>query len=83
MPVSEGDIKGTCCSYLKVDQCEYIYERALRQAKLAGITPFCVTIDRDSEAELRDLYGEVGYTIIDDVLTLPERMPAIYRRLTT
>jgi nitric oxide reductase NorD protein len=56
---------------------------ALREARAAGITPFCVTIDRDSEAELRDLYGEVGYTIIDDVLSLPERMPAIYRRLTT
>ncbi|HVG39117.1 MAG TPA: VWA domain-containing protein, partial [Pyrinomonadaceae bacterium] len=56
---------------------------ALRRAKLSGITPFCITIDRDSEAELRDLYGEVGYTIIDDVLTLPERMPAIYRRLTS
>jgi nitric oxide reductase NorD protein len=56
---------------------------ALRQARLDGITPFCITIDRDSEAELRDLYGEVGYTIIDDVLTLPERLPAIYRRLTT
>ena len=39
--------------------------------------------DRDSEAELRDLYGEVGYTIIDDVLSLPERMPNIYRRLTS
>jgi hypothetical protein len=56
---------------------------ALRQARVQGITPFCITIDRDSEAELRDLYGEVGYTIIDDVLNLPERMPAIYRRLTT
>ncbi len=56
---------------------------ALRQARLAGITPFCITIDPDSEMELRDLYGEVGYTIIDDVLSLPERMPAIYRRLTT
>jgi hypothetical protein len=56
---------------------------ALRQAKNAGITPFCITIDRESEAELRDLYGEIGYTIIDDVLSLPERMPGIYRRLTT
>jgi len=56
---------------------------ALRQARLQGITPFCITIDRDSEVELKDLYGEVGYTIIDDVLSLPERMPAIYRRLTT
>jgi hypothetical protein len=56
---------------------------ALKDARLDGITPFCITIDRDSETELRDLYGEVGYTIIDDVLSLPERMPAIYRRLTT
>jgi hypothetical protein len=56
---------------------------ALRQAKNEGITAFCITIDRESEAELRDLYGEVGYTIIDDVLSLPERLPGIYRRLTT
>jgi len=56
---------------------------ALRQAKIAGITPFCITIDRESESELRDLYGEIGYTIIDDVMTLPERLPGIYRRLTT
>jgi len=56
---------------------------ALRQAKNEGITPFCITIDRESESELRDLYGEVGYTIIDDILSLPERLPGIYRRLTT
>ena len=56
---------------------------ALRQAKNEGITPFCITIDRESEAELRDLYGEIGYTIIDDVLSVPERLPGIYRRLTT
>ncbi|QQS49171.1 MAG: VWA domain-containing protein [Acidobacteriota bacterium] len=56
---------------------------ALRQTKTQGITPFCITIDRESEAELKDLYGEVGYTIIDDVMSLPERLPGIYRRLTT
>lgn len=56
---------------------------ALRQSRLAGITPFCITIDRESEDQLRDMYGEVGYTIIDDVLSLPERLPGIYTRLTT
>ena len=56
---------------------------ALLEAKTHGITPFCVTVDRESEGELRDLYGDVGYTIIDDVLSLPERMPNIYRRLTS
>ncbi len=56
---------------------------ALTEAKMQGITPFCITIDRESESELKDLYGDVGYTIIDDVLSLPERMPNIYRRLTS
>jgi len=56
---------------------------ALVEAKMKGITPFCITIDRDSEAELKDLYGDVGYTIIDDIFSLPEKMPLIYRRLTT
>ena len=56
---------------------------ALTEAKTSGITPFCITIDRESESELKDLYGDVGYTIIDDVMTLPERMPNIYRRLTS
>jgi nitric oxide reductase NorD protein len=56
---------------------------ALTEAKISGITPFCITVDRESEAELKDLYGDVGYTIIDDVLSLPERMPNIYRRLTS
>lgn len=56
---------------------------ALHEARISGITPFCITIDRESEAELKDLYDDVGYTIIDDVLSLPERMPNIYRRLTS
>jgi nitric oxide reductase activation protein len=56
---------------------------ALTEAKMTGITPFCITVDRESESELRELYGDVGYTIIDDVLSLPERMPSIYRRLTS
>lgn len=56
---------------------------ALRQVRIQGITPFCITIDRESEDQLKDMYGEVGYTIIDDVLSLPERLPGIYSRLTT
>src|SRR6185369_15028191 len=56
---------------------------ALIEAKTHGVTPFCITVDRESESELKDLYGNIGYTIIDDVLSLPERMPSIYRRLTS
>jgi nitric oxide reductase NorD protein len=56
---------------------------ALRHAQTQGITAFCITIEREAEAELKELYGEVGFTVIDDVLSLPERLPGIYRRLTT
>ena len=42
---------------------------------------FCITIDRESEAELKDLYA-TSVIDLDDVLSLPERMPNIYRRLT-
>ena len=56
---------------------------ALTETKMSGVTPFCITVDRESESELKDLYGDVGYTIIDDVLSLPERMPNIYRGLTS
>ena len=58
-------------------------ERGEVEARRAAIRPFCITIDRESESELKDLYGDVGYTIIDDILSLPERMPNIYRRLTS
>jgi nitric oxide reductase activation protein len=44
---------------------------------------FCITIGRESESELRDLYGDVGYTIIDNVMSLPERMLWVCKRLTT
>lgn len=58
-------------------------KQALRDARQAGVTPFCITIERDADHELRELYGDVGYTVIDDVLSLPEKLPGIYRRLTT
>lgn len=58
-------------------------KQALRSARQAGITPFCITIERDADQELKELYGDVGYTVIDDVLSLPEKLPGIYRRLTS
>ena len=33
--------------------------------------------------KVKDRCSEAGYTIIDDMMSLPERLPGIYRRLTT
>ncbi|HXX76698.1 MAG TPA: VWA domain-containing protein [Nitrospiraceae bacterium] len=56
---------------------------ALREAKRQGIHPFCITIDRDADTYLKRMYGDVQFTVIDRVESLPLRLPRIYQRLTT
>jgi hypothetical protein len=58
-------------------------KRALREARMRGIHPYCITIDKEASRYVTEMYGEVSHTIIDQVATLPDRLPRIYRRLTT
>jgi len=67
-------------------QEEYALEdtkAALREAKAGGVHPFCITVDRDARGYLDRMYGDVCYLIIDRVESLPERLPRMYRTLTT
>jgi nitric oxide reductase NorD protein len=56
---------------------------ALREARREGIHPFCVTIDSEADRYVRRMYGDVEYTVIDRVESLPARLPRIYQRLAT
>jgi nitric oxide reductase NorD protein len=56
---------------------------ALREAKGKGVHVFCITVDDEASGYLGRMYGEVSYAIIDRVQSLPERLPRIYRKLTT
>ncbi len=56
---------------------------ALQEARAKGIHPFCVTVDHEESGYLARMYGDVSYMIIDRVQSLPERLPRIYRMLTT
>ncbi|MBI3995887.1 MAG: VWA domain-containing protein [Nitrospirae bacterium] len=56
---------------------------ALKEARMRGIHPYCITIDKEASRYVTEMYGEVGHTIIDRVSTLPDKLPRIYRRLTT
>jgi len=55
---------------------------ALREARMLGIEPFCITVDREANDYLRRMYGEVRFLIIDRASALPERLPKVYQRLT-
>lgn len=56
--------------------------RALQEARANGVHPFCITVDPGGADYLGRLYGETGFTVIDRVEALPQRLPRIYRRLT-
>jgi nitric oxide reductase NorD protein len=57
--------------------------RAIAEARLQGITLFCLTIDRHGSSYLPQMFGPHGYTVLWDIAQLPQRLPDIYRRITT
>jgi len=57
--------------------------RALFEAKRMGVHPFCITIDRDATDYIAHMVGPASYCYIEDVRTLPRKIPEVYRRLTT
>ena len=57
--------------------------QALIEAHRAGIKPFCITIDREARDYLPHMYGQVNWTLVDEIARLPLKVAEIYRRLTT
>ncbi|MDT3778438.1 VWA domain-containing protein [Nitrospira sp. MA-1] len=55
---------------------------ALREARLQGVHPFCITIDQAPTEYVKRMYGEIGYVVVDEVESLPMKLPKIYQRLT-
>jgi nitric oxide reductase NorD protein len=55
---------------------------ALREARLQGVHPFCITIDQAPTDYVKRMYGEIGYVVVDEVDSLPTKLPKIYQRLT-
>jgi nitric oxide reductase NorD protein len=55
---------------------------ALVEARRAGITPFCLTVDKEGNDYLRAMMDDFSYEVLADVTLLPHRLPQLYRRLT-
>jgi hypothetical protein len=56
---------------------------AISEGNNRGMHFFCITVDKNPGEYLNNIFSDVGYTIIDDVLMLPEMLPLLYKRLTT
>ncbi|MFA7431542.1 MAG: VWA domain-containing protein [Rhodospirillaceae bacterium] len=46
-----------------------------------GITSFCITLDREADAYVSDIFGQ-AYAVVDQVETLPERLTRLFMALT-
>ena len=55
---------------------------ALTEAKQKGITPFCLTVDKEGHDYLRTMCQDIGYEVLADINALPSRLPLLYRQLT-
>ncbi len=56
---------------------------ALIEARREGVTPFCLTVDRDGHDYLKTMMQDFSYEVLSDITLLPQRLPQLYRRLTT
>jgi nitric oxide reductase activation protein len=56
---------------------------ALREAEAAGITPFCITVDKAGHDYLREMCDGARYMVIEDIAALPRELPKIYQRVVT
>jgi len=80
--LSDGKPLDCGCDHYADTYAQADTRMALQEARKAQVHPFCITVDPHGRDYLRWMYGEGGYTIIDRVGALPERLPAVYRRLT-
>lgn len=53
---------------------------AFQEAVRAGVTPFCITVDKAGHDYLKEMCEASRYLVIDDITALPRELPKIYQR---
>lgn len=56
--------------------------RAVQELHKDGIHSYCLTLDAQADRYVARIFGETGYTILDRVERLPEKLPRLFAALT-
>ncbi|OQY55325.1 MAG: VWA domain-containing protein [Candidatus Parabeggiatoa sp. nov. 2] len=78
--VSDGepaDIDVRDPRYLRADT-----KKAVDELSRKGVTTYCLTLDPHADDYVSRIFGINGYTIVDHVQRLPEKLPALFMGLT-
>ena len=54
---------------------------ALKELEMAGVLPFCITVDRTGHDYLRQMCAPSRYLVIDDITSLPRQLPKVYEQV--
>ncbi len=57
-------------------------KKAVEELRTVGVNTFCLTLDPNADRYVERIFGPNGYTIVDRVERLPERLPQLFVELT-
>ena len=57
--------------------------KAVDELSSKGIYTHCISLDKKADDYIEDIFGAGGYTVIDNVEKLPEKLPMLFTALTS
>ncbi|MCG7910071.1 MAG: nitric oxide reductase activation protein NorD [Candidatus Thiodiazotropha taylori] len=57
-------------------------KKAVEDLATQGVYTYCLTLDPNADRYVSRIFGENGYSIVDNVERLPERLPSVFAALT-
>ncbi|MDH5610979.1 MAG: hypothetical protein OEY66_00795 [Gammaproteobacteria bacterium] len=57
--------------------------KAVDELSSKGIYTHCISLDKKADDYIQDIFGSSGYTVIDNVEKLPEKLPMLFTALTS
>ena len=52
--------------------------KSVEELSAQGVLSYCLTLDPHADDYVKRIFGETGYTIVDNMGQLPERLPAVF-----
>ncbi len=73
-------------SDIDVDDEQYLIsdtKKAIDEISSRGMYSYCISLDKKADDYIQDIFGASGYTVIDNVEKLPEKLPMLFTALTS
>ena len=58
-------------------------KKAIDELSSKGMYSYCISLDKKADDYISDIFGAGGYTVIDNIEKLPEKLPLLFTSLTS